>query len=229
MILVLRGDTMLWQRGSNTAYPDGPTPTVDLLGMVGLQGKLLYADRNGSMQQLACVVHQVDRRQIEIEVLTEALVPGRPTEVILEVAQQSALVQCFTRVMSRKRNGRLTLHTPSQSHVLQRRRFQRVDLFLGITVTPKEHTLSEMAAQMINLSVDGAACVLVEPVPVGSELILNLRAIGLHPAEAKAQIVRCTPTPGRLWVLGLKFQSLTAEQEIYLGKYIADISVRQGL
>lgn len=219
---------MLFQRETHTAFVEGEGAAVDLHTMVSFQGRLVFTAATGQLVHIPCVVLSVNRKHIVVEVLNGATTPATGTDVILEVAQQSALVQCFTELLSKKHNGTLTLRTPGHSHVLQRRRFQRVDLFVGVTLRAKSFRLDQTAAQMINLSVEGAACVMVESLPTGTECLVDLTAIGLYPGEAHAVVIRSTPTPSRLWVVGLKFDRLEAEQAIYLNKYITDVSERQG-
>jgi len=219
---------MLFQGEPQTAFIDGAGAAVDLHSMIGLQGRLVFASPGGQMMHVPCLVLGVDRRHIVVEVLHATTTPARGTDVILEVAYQTALVQCFTDLLGKKRNGTLVLRTPGHSHVLQRRRFQRVDLFVGVTLRSKDSYLNQTAAQMINLSIDGAACVVVESLPPGTECLVDLTAIGLYPGEAHAVVTRSTPSPSRLWVVGMKFDRLVPEQEIYLDKYIMDVSERQG-
>jgi c-di-GMP-binding flagellar brake protein YcgR len=219
---------MLFHRETHTAFAEDAGAFVDLHSMVSLQGRLVFTAASRQLVHVPCIVLSVDRKHIVVEVHKGVTTPALETDVILEVAQQTALVQCFTELLSKKRNGHLALRTPGHSHVLQRRRFQRVDLFIGVTLRTKDFRLDQTAAQMINLSMDGAALVVVESLPIGTECLVDLTAIGLHPGEAHAVVIRSTPTPSRLWVVGMKFDRLEAEQEIYLGKYINDVSERQG-
>jgi hypothetical protein len=213
---------MRWLKPNRPAA-HGSGPPVDLRTMAHLPGRLLYAEGHSTnqMADLPCTVLSVGRTDIVVEVAESSSVPPVETAVILEVAQQSALIQCFTSIKAQNK-ARLSLRVPAAPHILQRRRFPRIDLFLGITLRTPEQAVNGMASQMINLSIDGAACVLVEPLSAGTPVTLNLAAIGLHPPDADGTVVRCTPSPNRLWVIGIKFSSLLPVQELYLGKYISD-------
>lgn len=214
---------MLWPRRTSPAV-DGPGAPVDLRTMANLPGRLLFAEgfTGNRMAAVPCVLVKADRSDIVVEVGDTAHVPPPETAVILEVIQPTALLQCFTSVRSSARAPLIMLRTPARPHILQRRRFPRIDLFLGISLHTSENPAEEIASQMINLSVDGAACVLVEPQAPGTRVTLNLAAMGLHPPEVGGTIVRCTPSPNRLWVVGVKFHPLLPGQELYLGKYISD-------
>lgn len=214
---------MLWSKRGGTAFTEGPGAPVDLRSMVGFTGRLLFASNptGSQMTHVPCTVLTVSRQEVLIELASNEVIPELGAAVILEVAQSTALVQCFTTVKRPYSGSRLALAVPGRPHVLQRRRFPRIDLFTGVALKNAERPLEEFPAQMINLSIDGAACVLAEPVSPGSKLLVNLSPVGLHPPEAMAVVVRCTPTPSHLWVLGLKFQGLAPEQELYLGKYIS--------
>lgn len=221
----------MWQRQATSTSFDGPGAPVDLRTISGLPGKILFAenDRTRQMTDLSCTVLKVTPTQLIVEPEPAATLPKTGTAVILEVAQQSAMVQCFTTVRAVGPGHRLTLQTPGRPHVLQRRRYPRVDLFLGITVSTPDRPIDQLPAQMINLSCEGSACVLAEPIAPGTSLSLNLTAIGLHPPETIAQVIRCTPTPSQLWVVGVRFQALAPDQEIYLCKYIADVTRLQSI
>lgn len=214
---------MLWQKRSSLPS-DGHAGAVDLKSIAGLPGRLLFADgfAGSRMTDIPCTVRKVDRSEILIDLLHAGNAPQPESAVILEVADQTALIQCFTTVRSRARGPELSLRTPARPHVMQRRRFPRIDVFLSATVRSPERPLEPLAAQMTNLSVDGAACVLVEPLTSGQAVTLNLAAVGLHPPDVEASVVRCTATPTHLWVVGLQFCSLKPEQELYLGRYISD-------
>lgn len=214
---------MLWHRPAGTPFIEGPGAPVDLSSMVGFTGRLLFAPSPGGSQMIhvPCTVRGVQRSEIMVELESNEVMPQSGSAVILEVVQATALVQCFTSVRRLSGGSRITLGVPSRPHVLQRRRFPRIDLFTAITARYADRPLEELPAQMINLSVDGAACVVAEPVTPGTKLLLNLSPIGLHPADAPVTVVRCTPSPSHLWVVGVKFAGLAAEQELYLGKYIS--------
>lgn len=214
---------MLWHRPGGTDFAEGPGAPVDLRTMVGFAGRLLFAPGSGGSQMLhaPCTVLTVNRSEIIVELHSHEVMPQVGGAVILEVVKATALIQCFTSVGRFGSGSRITLSTPGRPHVLQRRRFPRIDLFTGVTAKYADRPLDELPAQMINLSVDGAACVVAEPVSPGTKLLLNLSPIGLHPAEILTAVIRCTPSPSHLWVIGVKFKSLTAEQELYLGKYIS--------
>lgn len=215
---------MLWQRFKRTV--DGPGSPIDLRGIAGQRGRLHFAEHLGGdrMTSLPCLVKKVDRAAILLELASPEAAPQAESAVILEVPNEAALLQCFTTVSSRQPGIEVTLRTPARPHVVQRRRYPRIDVFLSIMVTLPDRPLEPIPAQMTNLSIDGAACVLSEPVPSGTRVALNLTGLGLHPPEALASVVRCLPTPNRLWVIGLKFTDLRPEQELYLGKYLSDFT-----
>ena len=217
---------MLWHKLRGSPQSETSLPKADLRRILGDSGRLHFAEgaAGSHMTSVPCSVVKVDRNQILLELPNTTMMPQPESAVILEVAQQTAMLQCFTTVREKGPGPRVTLRTPGRPHVLQRRRFPRIDLFIGITLQTPDRPVEQVPAQMINLSLEGAACVLVEPVSPGSALTLNLAAIGLHPAEARASVIRCTPTPSHLWVVGVKFQGLQSEQELYLGKYISDVT-----
>jgi len=212
---------MLWPK--RTAEADGPT-AVDLRAIAGLPGRLSFSEGiiGSRMTHVTCTVRKVDASDILLDMPDPAVRPAPESAVILEVATARELLQCFTSVRSVGKGTTVTLRTPARPHVLQRRRFPRVDLFLGITLHTPDRPIEEVAAQMINLSMDGAACVMVEPLQPGTELVINLSNVGFHPPEVKAAVRRCSPSPSRLWIIGLQFEALLPEQELYLGKYLAD-------
>lgn len=214
---------MLWQSSGRTTEPE-PGGRVDLRSLAGQPGRLSYAEGYGGhrMAHIACTVRKVDAAEITLEVSSTAAIPHAETAVILEVANHHALVQCFTTILSAGKGGSVSLRTPARPHVVQRRRFPRIDLFLGITLHTPDRPIESVAAQMINLSIDGAAVVLAEPIQPGTAVTLNLTNLGFHPPEVAASVRRCGPTPSRLWVVGLQFERIDASQEIYLAKYISD-------
>ncbi len=214
---------LLWRKQDAISFADGTGAPVDLRTMVGSTGRLLFATSPGGHQMVhvPCKVLSVSRTDLVVELHSQEGPPQNGSAVILEVAQATALVQCFTSVRRRGPANRVALAIPSRPHVLQRRRFPRIDLFTGVTVRFADDALDELPAQMINLSVDGAAFVVAEPITPATRLLVNLSPIGLHPAEAPAAVVRCTPSPSHLWVVGIKFHRLSPEQELYLGKYIS--------
>jgi len=217
---------VLWHRLKGSSSNETSLPKADLRSIIDHTGRLLFAESTSSnhMTSVSCTVLKVNRNDIVLALTVADGMPQAETAVILEVAQQTAMLQCFTTVREHGPGPRVTLRTPGRPHVLQRRRFPRIDLFLGITLCTPDRPVEQVPAQMINLSLEGAACVLVEPVSPGATLTLNLTAVGLHPAEAEAAVVRCTPTPSHLWVVGVKFLGLRPEQELYLGKYISDVT-----
>lgn len=217
------GCKVLWQkRGSLPA--DGHLSAIDLRSMVGLPGRLLFTDgiAGNRMTGVACTVARVDRTEIVIELLQPGTAPHPESAVILEVANHTALTQCFTTVRSLQRGAELSLRTPARPHIMQRRRFPRIDVFVGVTIFTPDRAIAPLAAQMTNLSVDGAACVLVEPLAKGLSVRLNLTTIGLQPPEVDAAVVRCTATPTQLWVAGLQFRNVKPQQEVQLAQYISD-------
>lgn len=214
---------MLWQRQGRRTDP-ASTGRIDLRTLAGLPGRLSFAEGYGGqrMTHAPCTVRKVDHTEITVD-LTEAMVTPPPeSAVILEVANHNALVQCFTSVIGTGATGSVTLRTPARPHVVQRRRFPRIDLFLGITLHTPDRPIEAVVGQMINLSIDGTAVVLAEPMEPGTPVVLNLANLGFHPPEVDSAVRRCTPTPSRLWVIGLQFRALNASQELYLAKYISD-------
>lgn len=214
---------MLWRNRNSTTFPEGSGTPADLRSIVGFAGRLLFAPSLAGSQMIhvPCTVLTVGRNEVIIQVSGADGAPQAGGAVILEVALATALIQCFTTVRRHWPGGRIALGIPGRPHVLQRRRFPRIDLFTGVILKHSERPLEELPAQLINLSIDGAACVLGEPVTPGTKLLINMIPIGLHPPEARAAVVRCTPTPSHLWVIGIRFLELTPEQELYLGKYIS--------
>ncbi|HYF92300.1 MAG TPA: PilZ domain-containing protein [Symbiobacteriaceae bacterium] len=212
---------MLWPK--RTAE-EGATGFVDLRTIAGLPGRLSFSEgvTGSRMTHVTCTVRKVNHTDILLDLPGITVRPAPESAVILEVATGRELLQCFTSVRTVGQGTTVALRTPARPHVVQRRRFPRVDLFLGITLHTPDRPIEEVGAQMINLSMDGAACVMVEPLQPGMELTLNLTNLGFHPPEVKAVVRRCTPSPSRLWIIGLQFQSLSPEQELYLGKYLAD-------
>lgn len=213
---------MLWPR--RTDQSSDSTAAVDLRTIAGLPGRLSFSEglSGNRMTHVPCTVRKVDHTHIVLDMPDTAARPAPESAVILEVATGRALLQCFTSVRSIGSGTTVTLRTPARPHVAQRRRFPRVDLFLSITMHTPDRPIEEVAAQMINLSMDGAACVMVEPLQPGVELMLNLTNLGFHPPEVRAVVRRCNPSPSRLWIIGLQFRGLTPEQELYLGKYLED-------
>lgn len=216
---------MLWQKQATPGFFDGPGAPVDLRTMQGMPARLHFADGSSTskMISLPCTVVKVDRSEMLLEMVTDQGLPHADTAVILEVVQTSALVQCFTLVRATGPGTRLAVRTPGRPHITQRRRFPRVDLYVGVTIRTPERNIEPIPAQMINLSMDGAACVLIEPIAPNAALSLDLSAIGMHPADVGATAMRCAPTPTHLWLVGIKFTGLQPEQELYLGKYISDV------
>lgn len=216
---------MAWFRRS-PPVTEGPGSTVDLRSLAGLSGHLLFAHglRAHQMVRVSCKVTRVDRSEIVVEPTGGTARPGVESAVILEVLHDSALIQCFTTVRRVEKGGSLCLKVPARPHVVQRRRNPRVDIYLGVTLHTPDRPIEEVAAQMINLSLDGAACVLAEPVAPGTAVSLNVSALGLISTQVVAEVVRCVPTPTHLWVLGLRFQGLSPEQEANLSQYIADFT-----
>jgi hypothetical protein len=217
---------MLWSR-NGTSLPG--RPAVDLRSLVGLPGRLSFAEGAGGsrMAHLACTIRRADHSSIVLDLAPGATPPPAESAVILEVTDEAALVQCFTTVRTAAKGGEVVLRTPARPHVVQRRRFPRVDVFIGVTLHTPDRPIEPLAGQMTNLSMDGAACVLAEPLAPGTPVTANLGGMGMHPPEVSAVVRRCTPTPSQLWVVGLQFQSLVPSQELYLGKYLADFTEQQ--
>ena len=211
---------MLWQRHS---APEESPPALELRSMAGLPGRLSFAEgfAGNRMVHASCSVSKVDHGEIALTLNEGAVAPPVESAVILEVASTRAMLQCFTTVRA-VRGSEVLLRTPARPHVVQRRRFSRVDVFLSITLHTPDRPIEAVPAQMINLSIDGAAVVLVEALQPGTPVTLNLSNLGFHPPEVGAIVRRCTPNPSRLWVIGLQFQALRPEQELYLAKYLQD-------
>lgn len=195
-------------------------PEINLRQVVGLQAHLQFME-GGAGSRLAtvsCTAIKVDRSELTVEVAGNGPLPTLDGAVVLEVTLETALLQCYTTV--RAVHGRLVkLRTPARPHIVQRRRFQRIPLFLSVTLRPEG--AAEIPSQLINLSLEGAACVLAEPLPPGTASVINLAATGLHPPTVAANVMRCTPTPNQLWVVGLQFLTPTPDQRLYLGKYLS--------
>jgi hypothetical protein len=213
---------VLWQKRGSLPT-DGHLSAVDLRSMVGLPGRLLFTDgiTGSRMTHVPCIVRKVDRTEIVIELLQAGTALHPEAAVILEVANHTALTQCFTTVRSRSGGAELSLRTPARPHIMQRRRFPRMDVFVGVTIYTPDRPIAPLAAQMTNLSVDGAACVLVEPLAQGLGVRLNLTSMGLQPPEVDAVVVRCTATPSQLWVVGLQFRGVKPGQEHQLTQFIS--------
>ncbi|HLO01973.1 MAG TPA: PilZ domain-containing protein [Symbiobacteriaceae bacterium] len=197
-----------------------PAPEINLRQIVGLQAHLQFMEGGSSSRlvTVSCTTIKADRNELTLEIAGSAPLPVLDGAVVLDITLETALLQCYTTV--RAVHGRLVkLRTPARPHIVQRRRFQRVPLFLSVTLRPE--AAGEIPSQLINLSLDGAACVMVEPLPPGTSLVINLAATGLHPPTVTASVMRCTPTPNQLWVMGLQFLSLTPDQRLYLGKYLS--------
>lgn len=209
------------------AFLEVPTTPLDLRSLVGSDGRLMVSDgRDVIVREVGCVVRKVDRSDIILELAPDSQAPAAGSSVVLEVMGIAALIQCFTNVREIDRGGRVILRTPSSLHMLQRRRFPRVDVYLGVAVYTPDHAINPLPGQMINLSVDGAACVVSEPIPPDTAVRLDLTVLGLTPPEAPARIVRCTPSPNHLWVVGMQFQELGAERQLFIGKYISEYSAK---
>ena len=212
---------MLWSKRATES--DG-TSAIDLRAIAGHPGRLSFSEgvSTSRMTHVTCTIRKIDHADIVLDMPNAGVRPAPESAVILEVATGRELLQCFTSVRSVGRGSEVVLRTPARPHVVQRRRYPRVDLFLGITLHTPDRPIEEVAAQLINLSMDGCACVMVEPQQPGTELNLNFSNLGFHPAGVKAVVRRCSPSPSRLWIIGLQFQPLLPEQELYLGKYLAD-------
>ncbi|HEY3363645.1 MAG TPA: PilZ domain-containing protein [Symbiobacteriaceae bacterium] len=205
---------------------DEATVPVDIRSLAGLAGRLLVTNRRSDqVRELKCVVRKIDRSEITLELgLAEEHHVAPRESVVLEATGDLSLVQCFTSVVSLGKEGRLVLRTPPRIHIVQRRRFPRVDVFLGITLRTPDRSVDPLPGQLINLSIDGAACVVTEPIAVGTLVTVNLTAIGLQPTETQAKVVRSAPSPDHLWVIGVQFQGLIPDQQRFLGNYISDIT-----
>lgn len=203
------------------------TPEINLRQIVGLQSHLQFMESGAGSRlvTVSCTTVKIDRSEVTLEVAGSGPLPVLDGAVVLEVTLETALLQCYTTV--RAVHGRLVkLRTPARPHIVQRRRFPRVPLFLSVTLKPA--SAGEIPSQLINLSLEGAACVMVEPLPPGTSLVINLAATGLHPPTVTASVMRCTPTPNQLWVMGLRFLSLTPDQRLYLGKYLGSCQSNPG-
>lgn len=211
---------MIWQRRTE---PEESAATIELRSMAGLPGRLSFAEgyAGNRMAHAACEVRKVDHAEIVLNLAEGAAAPSMESAVILEVASTRALVQSFTSVKS-VRGSEVVLRTPARPHVVQRRRFSRVDVFLSVTLHTPDRPIEAVPAQMINLSIDGAAIVLVEALQPGTPVMLNLSNLGFYPPEVQTVVRRCTPNPSRLWVIGLQFRNLRPEQELYLAKFLQD-------
>jgi hypothetical protein len=197
-----------------------PATEINLRQIVGLQAHLQFMEGGAGshLVTVPCTTVKVDRSEMTVEIAGNSAPPELDGAVVLDVTLETALLQCYTTV--RAVHGRVVkLRTPSRPHIVQRRRFPRVPLFLSVTLRPG--AAGEIPSQVINLSLDGAACVIVEPLPPGTPLVINLAATGLHPPTVTAEVMRCAPTPNQLWVAGLRFTELTADQSLYLGKYLS--------
>lgn len=211
---------MSWFR-SGQMTKEGPASPVDLTELEGLPAELVFA--HGLRDQLVrvpCTVLQVKAPIIAIVMTGDALRPGNGSAVILEVVHQTALIQCYTSVQRAEKAGPITLHLPARPHITLRRRNPRVDIYLGVTLHTKDRPIEATPAQLINLSLDGAACVLTEPLTPGNTVFINMAALGLVPQQVQAMVVRCVPTPTHLWVIGFRFEQVRPEQEQYLSQYI---------
>lgn len=213
---------MSWQSRGPTAADPSIAP-IDLRTLAGLAGQLLYNQeiRSNQLTCIPCRVLSVDRSTIALELPAGAPRPDANSAVILEVLHRKALVQCFTSVIRTEPGAPLMLRLPARPHVIQRRRHPRVDLFLGVSLHTPERPIEEIPAQMINLSVDGAACVVAEPLTPGSGVTINMGAMGLQPPRLSGRVVRCVPAPTHLWVIGVQFEQVSPEQEECLAQYIA--------
>lgn len=196
------------------------TAEINLRQIIGLQAQLQFMEGGLSSRlvSVACTTIKVDRNELTVEVAGQNPLPALDGAVVLDVTLEKALLQCYTTV--RAVHGRMVkLRAPARPHIVQRRRFPRIPLFLSVTL--RTRSAGEIPSQVINLSLDGAACVTVEPLPPGTPLVVNLAATGLHPPTVNAQVMRCSPTPNQLWVAGLRFADLTPDQALYLGKYLS--------
>lgn len=199
-----------------------PAPEINLRQIIGLQSQLQFMEGGSGARLLSvtCTPIKVDRTELTVEVAGNGPLPVLDGAVVLEVTLETALLQCYTSV--RAVHGRLVkLRTPARPHISQRRRFQRVALFLSVTLRPEGAV--EIPCQVINLSLEGAACVMAEPLLPGTPLVINLAATGLHPPTVRAHVRRCAPTPNQLWVAGLHFDDLNSDQRLYLGKYLSSL------
>jgi hypothetical protein len=211
---------MSWFKRSQPV-PTEVRPTVDLQDLAGLPGELLFAQGlRDQMVRIPCTVLGVERYAMAVEPTGGTTRPGPGSAVILEVLHRTALVQCFTNVLRLEKSGPIALNIPARPHIVLRRRNQRVEVYLGVILLTPERPIEETPAQMINVSLDGAACVLTEPLATGTGVCINMTPLGIEPPIVSAEVVRCTPTPTHLWVIGLRFMGLSAEQESFLSRYI---------
>lgn len=212
---------MSWFRRGQIVLEESGT-AVNLTELQGLPGELLFA--HGVRDQLVrvpCKVPRVDRQWVVVEPTGGGLRPETGGAVILEVVVRTALVQCYTSVQRAEKSGPLYLHMPARPHITVRRRNPRIDIYVGVTLHTRERPIEATPAQMINLSLDGAACVLSEPLTPSTTIFINMAALGLNPQQVQATVVRCIPTPTHAWVIGLRFEQVRPEQESHLAQYIA--------
>jgi c-di-GMP-binding flagellar brake protein YcgR len=205
------------------------TEILALKSLSGQKGRLIADDPRSpdGTAELPCTVSAVNGPLLRVALVEQVPLPEEGAQVVLEVATRQALVQCFTVVERREEPVTLFLRRPARTHVLQRRRYPRADTFVAATYQ-QGGAFSPYPAQLINLSVDGAAMVVVDPLQFGSVITLNLGAIGLKPEEVPARVVRCTPSPNHLWVIGLSFGRLPPEQEESLAAYIVQLTGGEG-
>lgn len=199
----------------------GSRETFDLKHLHGQPGRLLVAAPRApdDLIRLSCTVISLSGPLLRVALHQEHWLPEPGTQVVLEVTTGRALIQCFTMVEKIEAPLNVCLRKPAQTHIVQRRRYPRAEVFVGATY---RHSTgySPTPAQLINLSVDGAAMVVVEPLQPGCVVSLSLSGIGLQPDEVPARVLRCTPSPNHLWVVGLSFGRLPPEQEQRLADYI---------
>lgn len=206
----------------NQPVTEGPGSAVDLRTLSGMTGRLLFAHGLATKQmvQIPCKVLRVDRSEIILEPTGGSARPGAGSAVILEVLHEVSLIQCFTTILRVGKDSSLTLRVPARPHVVQRRRNPRVDVYVGVTLLTPDRPIEETPAQLINLSLTGAGCVVAEPLAPGSPVTINLAPLGLVPPQITAEVVRCVPTPTHLWLLGLGFAHVYDSQATYLNQYI---------
>jgi hypothetical protein len=207
----------------STSPESAPPAEINLRQITGLPAHLQFMEVGSGLRMLTvpCTVIKVDAGEMTVELAGTGPLPAPDGAVVLDVPLETALLQCYTTV--RSLHGRVVrLRTPARPHVTQRRRFPRVALFLSVTLEPKGY--GEIPSQVINLSLEGAACVMAEPLAPGTAVVIDLAATGLHPPTLSAQVIRCSPTPNKLWVVGLQFLTLTADQQLYLGKYLSGLA-----
>jgi c-di-GMP-binding flagellar brake protein YcgR len=216
---------MFWRRRKR---PDDEefSVSVDLHSLVGLPGHLTFTHGliGSHLVTVPCQVKRINRSDIVLQCATQGALPQPESAVILEVANQTALIQCFTTVRAQTNETQVILRRPARPHIVQRRRYPRVDLFLSIAINTPELPLDTLPAQMINLSIDGTACVLVEPLPLGTTITLDLSILGIHPATLEGRVMNCRPNPSHLWVMGVKFLHLSPVQTASLAAYIASVT-----